>query len=77
MTNFPHDSLFMKGDDRAKTALHGVDSNGYVLDLFLPLPATVLIGFPPAANLSLEDYFGKIVFSVLCSSCFTHGNKAP
>ena len=58
-------------------SLYGVVSDGRVLGLFVRLPPAVLTGFPQGANISLETSFGRIVFLVLCSSCFTHGTKAP
>ena len=76
-TTFPHVSLFTKGDDSAKTVLYGVVSDGRVLGLFVPLPRAVLTGFPQGANISLEAGLAEFCFSVLCSSCFTHGTKAP
>ena len=76
-TTFPHVSLFMKGYDRAKMALYGVDSERRVLGLFVPLPPAVFTGFPQGASISLEAGFTELSFSVLCSSCFTHGTKAP
>ena len=60
-----------------RRSLYGVVSDGCVLGLFIPLPPAVLTGFPQGANISLEAGFVRIVFSVLCSSCFTHGTKAP
>ena len=41
---------------------YGVDSDGRVLGLFVPLPPAVLTGFPQGANISLELGFGRIVF---------------
>ena len=61
-----------------RLALHDVVSDGRVLGLFVPLPPAVLTGFPQGASISLEAGFTKLSFSkVLCSSCFTHGTKAP
>ena len=62
MNSFPHFSLFTKGDVSAKIVLHGVVSDGHVFGLFVPLPPTVLIGFPQEANISLEAAVGQIVF---------------
>ena len=61
-TTFPHVSLFMKGDDSAKTVLYVVVSDGRVLGLFVPLPPELLTGFPQGAHISLEAGFGRIVF---------------
>ena len=60
-----------------RRSLYGVVSDGRVLGLFVPLPPALLTGFPQGANISLEAGFGRISYSVLCSSCFTHGTKAP
>ena len=61
-----------------RRALYGVVSDGLVLGLFVPLPPAVLTGFPQGASISLEAGFTGLSFSkVLCSSCFTHGTKAP
>ena len=77
-TTFPHVSLFTKGDDSAKTFLYGVVSDGRVLGFFVRLPPPVLTGFPQGESISLEAGFTELSFSkVLCSSCFTHGTKAP
>ena len=43
-------------------SLYGVDSDGRVLGLFVPLPSAVLTGFLQEANISLEAGFGRIVF---------------
>ena len=61
-TTFPHVSLFTKGDDSARRSLYGVVSDGRVLGLFVPLPPAVLTGIPQGASISLEPYFGRIVF---------------
>ena len=58
-------------------SLYGVVSDGHVLGLFVPLPPAVLTGFPQGGNISLEAELAELSFSVLCSSCFTHGTKAP
>ena len=76
-TNFPHVSLFTKGDDSAKTVPVRCVSDGRVLGLFLPLPPAVFTGFPQGANVSLEAGVGRIVFLSAVFSCFTHGTKAP
>ena len=75
-TSFPHVSLFTKVFVRAKTTLYGVDSDRNGLGLFVPLPPAVLTGFPQGANISLEAVLAELSFSVLCSSCFTHGTEA-
>ena len=61
-TTFPHVSLFTKGDDSAKTVLYGVVSDGRVFGLFVPLPPSLLTGFPQGASISLEAGFGRNVF---------------
>ena len=76
-TTFPHVSLFMKGDDSAKTALYGVVSDGRVLGLFVRLPPPVLTGFPQGANISSEAGFGRIVFLSAVFVVFHSGSKAP
>ena len=43
-----------------RRSLYGVVSDGRVLGIFVPLPATVLTGFPQGANISLEAGFGRI-----------------
>ena len=60
-----------------RRSLYGVVSDGRVLGLFVPLPPAVLTGFPQGTNISLEAGLAELSFSVLCSSCFTHGTKAP
>ena len=75
-TTIPHVSLFRNCDDSAKTVVYGVVSDGRVLGLFVPLPPAVLKGFTHEAYIALETGLAKLCFSVLCSSCFTHGNKA-
>ena len=60
-----------------RQSLYVVVSDRRVLGVFVPMPPAVLRGFPQGASISLEAGFGRIVFSVLCSSCFTHGTKAP
>ena len=55
--------------------LHSVVSHRNVLGIFIPLPPAVLIGFTHEANIALEAGLAKFCFSVLCWSCFTHGNK--
>ena len=60
-----------------RRSLYGVVFDGRVLGLFVLLPPAVLKGCPEGGNISLEAGFGRIVSSVLCSSCFTLGTKAP
>ena len=57
--------------------LHSVVSDRNSLGIFVPLPPAVLMGFTNEANIVLEAGLAKFCFSVLCWSCFTHGNKAP
>ena len=57
--------------------LHSVVSDRNVLGIFVPLPPAVLIGFTHEANIALEAGWAKFCFSVLCSSFFSHGKKAP
>ena len=76
-TTFPHVSLFTKVMIVLRRSLYGVVSDGRVLGLFVPLQLAFLTGFPQGASISLEAGFGRLSFSVLCSSCFTHGTKAP
>ena len=61
-TTFPHVSLFMKDDDRARSQLHSVVSDRNVLGIFVPLPPAVLMGFTHEANIALEAGVGRIVF---------------
>ena len=77
VTTFPYVSLFTKGDDSGKTATAQCFFDRNVLGIFVPLPPAVLLGFTHEANIALDAFLAKISFSVLCSSCFTHGNKAP
>ena len=56
--------------------LHSVVSDRNVLGIFVPLSPAVLIGFTHEANIALEAGLAKFCFSVLCSSCFSHSNKA-
>ena len=60
-----------------RRSLYGVVSEGRVLGLFVALKPVVLTEFPQGASISLEAGFGRIVLPVLCSSCSTHGTKAP
>ena len=57
--------------------LHSVVSDRNGLGIFVPLPPAILMAFTHEANIALEACLGKFCFSVLCWSCFTHGNKAP
>ena len=65
VNTFPHVSLFMKDDDRARSQLHSVVSDRNVLGIFVPLPPAVLMGFTNEANIILEAGFAKFCFSVL------------
>ena len=60
-----------------RRSLYGVVSDGLVLGLFVPLPPAVLTGFPREQTFRWKRVFAELSFSVLCSSCFTHGTKAP
>ena len=78
VTTFPHVSLFTKGDDSVRRTLYGVFSDGRVLGLSVPLPPAVLTGFPREQTFRWKRVLAELSFSkVLCSSCFTHGTKAP
>ena len=76
VNTFPHVSLFTKDDVSAKTATAQCCFCQKCLGIFVPLPPAVLIGFTHEANIALEAGLAKFSFSVLCLSCFTHGNKA-
>ena len=43
-------------------SLYGVVSDGRVLGLFVPLPPSVLTGFPQGTNISFKADFGRIAF---------------
>ena len=60
-----------------RRSLYGVVSDGRVLELFVPLPPGVLTGFPQGQTFRWKRVLAELSFSVLCSSCFTHGTKAP
>ena len=60
-----------------RLSLYGVVSDARVLGLFVPLPPAVLTGFPEGANIFWKRVLAELSFSVLCSSFFTHGTKAP
>ena len=45
-----------------RRSLYGIVSDGRFMGLFVPLPPTVLTGFPQGASISLEAGFGRIVF---------------
>ena len=77
VNTFPHVSLFTKDDDSAKTATAQFCSDRNVLGIFVPLSPAVLIGFTHETNIALEAGLAKFCFSVLCSSCFSHGKEAP
>ena len=74
---FPRVSLFTKDDVMLSRPLHSVVSDRNGLGIVVPLPPAVLIAFTHEAYIALEAGLAKFCFSVLCSSCFTHGNKAP
>ena len=76
MNPFPHVSLFTMDDDSVRRPLHSVVSDRNVLGIFVPLPPAFLMGFTHEANIALEAGLAKFCFSVLCSSCFSHSNKA-
>ena len=61
-TTFPHVSLFMKGDNSAKTVPVRCCSDGRVLGLFVPLPPAFMTGFPQGSNILLDAGFCRIVF---------------
>ena len=56
---FPYSRRVMIVLRRSK---YSVVSDRRVLGLFVPLPPTVLTGFPQGASISLEVGFGRIVF---------------
>ena len=58
-------------------SLYSVVSERNGLGILVPLPPAGLMGFTHDANIVLEVGLAKLCFSVLCLSCFTHGNKAP
>ena len=60
-----------------RRSLYGVVSDGHVYCLFVPLAPPVLIGITQEAKFGRNQVFAKFCFSVLCSSCFTQGTKAP
>ena len=60
-----------------RRSLNGVVSDGRVLGLFVPLPPAVLTGFPWEQAFRWKRVLAELSNSVLCSSCSTHGAKAP
>ena len=60
-----------------RRSLYSVVSDGRVLGLFVPLPPAVLTGFPREEAFRWKWVLAELSFSVLCSSCFPHGTKAP
>ena len=60
-----------------RQSLYGVVSDGRVLGLFVPLPPAVLTGFPWEQAFRWKRVLAELSFSVLRSSCFTHGTKEP
>ena len=76
-TTFPHVSLSRRVMRVLRQSLYGVVSDGRVLGLFFPLPPAVLTGFPQGEAFRWNLVLDELSFSVLCSSCFTHGTKAP
>ena len=61
-----------------RRSMNGVVSDGRVLGLPVPLPPAVLPGFPREQTFRWKRVLAEFSFSeVLCSSCFTHGTKAP
>ena len=60
-----------------RRSLYGVVSDGHIWGLFVPLPPAVLTGFPREQAFVWKRDLAELCFSVLCSSCFTHGIKAP
>ena len=57
-TTYLHISLFTEGDDSDKTVPARFLSDGHLFGIFVPLPPAGLIGFPQAANISLEESVG-------------------
>ena len=72
-TTFPHVSLFTTVMIVLRRSLYGVVSEGRVLGLFVALPPAVLTGFPQEQAFRWKRVLAELSFSVLCSSCFTHG----
>ena len=60
-----------------RRSLYGIVSDGRFMGLFVPLPPAVLTGFPQGTTFRWKRVLAELSFSVLCSSCFTHGTKAP
>ena len=77
MNTCPQVSLLIKDEDSAKMAPYGVLSDGHVYGLFVPLPQPVLINIRRKQTFHKKRVLAKFCFSLLCSSGFTHGTKAP
>ena len=60
-----------------RRSLYSVVSDGRVLGLFVPLSPAGLTGFPREQTFRWKRVLAELCFSVLCSSCFTHGINAP
>ena len=60
-----------------RQSLFGVVYDGRVLRLFVQLQSSVLTGFPQEQTFRWKRILAELSFSVLCSSCFTQGTKAP
>ena len=60
-----------------RQSLYGAVSDGHVFGLFIAFAPAVMTGYTQEANISMDTVFGQILFFSLCSSCFTHGTKAP
>ena len=76
-TTFPHVSFSRRVMIVLKRSMYSVVSDGRVLGLFIPLPPAVLTGFPREQAFRWKRVLAELSFSVLCSSCFTDGTKAP
>ena len=74
---FPHVSLFTKDDDSGKTATAQCCFWQKWFWHFRSIATSSIDGIYHEANIALEAGLAKFCFSVLCWSCFTHGNKAP
>ena len=74
-TTFPYVSLFTKGDDNAKM----VPVRLFLTDVFWAISfhcrQKILQDFPREQAFRWKRVLAKLSFSVLCSSCFTHGTK--
>ena len=75
--NFPSCILFMKGDDSVMTV---PAQCCFWRTCFWPFCSIATSSFDriyQESNILWEAALAKLCFSVLCSSCFTHGTKAP